>query len=199
MHPASWRQLDSYEGHPENKECLRTQSELLFCCSRSLVSGVQCDVENWLMQLYVGPCHVISAEIAVAMAADWEFRRLWGARCYSFSAGRWDLRLSSRRGQISRGIVLLHDNALSHTARQRQTLLRELFHWNIFEHPPYSSDLAPYDFSCFQKWRSTLLVNASQMMKIWRMLSLATWYEEGIHKLVPWYDKCLNVKGDYVE
>ena len=23
-------------------------------------------------------------------------------------------------------------------------------------------------------------------------------YEEGIHKLVPRYDKCLNVKGDYV-
>ena len=49
--------------------------------------------------------------------------------------------------------------------------------------------------SCLQKW-STLLVNASQMMKNWRMLSAATWYEEGIHKLVPRYDKCLNVKGD---
>ena len=27
----------------------------------------------------------------------------------------------------------------------------------------------------------------------------ATWYEEGIHKLVPSYDKCLNVKCDYDE
>jgi hypothetical protein len=27
----------------------------------------------------------------------------------------------------------------------------------------------------------------------------AFWYEEGISKLVSWYDKCLNVQGDYVE
>ena len=28
---------------------------------------------------------------------------------------------------------------------------------------------------------------------------VATWYEEGIHKLMPRYDKCPNVNGDYVE
>ena len=27
----------------------------------------------------------------------------------------------------------------------------------------------------------------------------AFWYEEGISKLVSWYDKCLNVQGDYGE
>ena len=32
------------------------------------VPGVQCDVEKCFMQLYVGPCHMVSAEIAVAMA-----------------------------------------------------------------------------------------------------------------------------------
>ena len=53
---------------------------------------------------------------------------------------------------------------------QTQALLHEQFHWDIFKHPPYSLDLAPSDFSFFQKWRSTLLVKASQMM-IWRMLS----------------------------
>ena len=47
---------------------MRIQSAHLCCCSRSLVFGVQCDVENCLMQLYVGPCHVISGEIVVAMA-----------------------------------------------------------------------------------------------------------------------------------
>ena len=45
-----------------------------------LVTGVECDTENCLMQLYVGLCHVVSAEIAVAMAvpienpADYEVR-----------------------------------------------------------------------------------------------------------------------------
>ena len=61
-----------YEGHPESKERLRIQSAHLFCCSRSLVSGVQCDAENCLMHLYVGPCHVVSAQIAVAMAVPIE-------------------------------------------------------------------------------------------------------------------------------
>ena len=32
----------------------------------------------------------------------------------------------------------------------------------------------------------------------WLNNQAATWYEEGIHKLVPRY-KCLNVKGDYDE
>ena len=69
-----------YESDTENKERFHIQSKHLFCCSRSLVSGVQCDVGNCIMQLYVGPCHVVRAEIAVAMAvaienpADWEVR-----------------------------------------------------------------------------------------------------------------------------
>ena len=44
----------------------------MFCCSRSLVSGVQCDVEKLPHAVGVGPCHVVSAEIAVAMAVPIE-------------------------------------------------------------------------------------------------------------------------------
>ena len=36
----------SAEGHTESKERLHIQSTHLFCCSQSLVSGVQCDVEK---------------------------------------------------------------------------------------------------------------------------------------------------------
>ena len=62
----------TYEGHTESRESSRIQSAHLFPCSPSLVSGVQCDVDNCLMQLYVGPCHVVSAEIAVGMAVSIE-------------------------------------------------------------------------------------------------------------------------------
>ena len=61
-----------YKRHPESKERLCIQSVHLFCCSQSLVSGVQCDVENCLMLLYVGPCYMVSAEIAVAMGVPIE-------------------------------------------------------------------------------------------------------------------------------
>ena len=37
----------------------------------------------------------------------------------------------------------------------------ELFHWDIFKHPPYSPDLAPSSFYLFPKKWSILLVNAS--------------------------------------
>ena len=51
---------------------LRVQSANLFCFSRSLISRVQCDDENCLELLYVGPCHVVCAEIAVVMAVPIE-------------------------------------------------------------------------------------------------------------------------------
>ena len=38
-----WTDRDRQTGHPESKERLRVKSEHLFCCSRSLISGVQCD------------------------------------------------------------------------------------------------------------------------------------------------------------
>ena len=39
-------------------------------------------------------------------------------------------------------VVLLHDNARSHTAAHTNALIK-LFNWQIFDHPPYSPDLAP--------------------------------------------------------
>ena len=119
-----------------------------------ICSGVQCDVE-------ILPHAVVRRTLSRGKcrdscghgSADWESRRLWGVRCYSFFASRWDLRLSCRRGKLSRGIVLLHDNASSHTARQTQALLREQFHWDIFKHPPYCPDLTTSDFFLFQKMK----------------------------------------------
>ena len=165
------------------------------------IIGFRCSVWRWKVALAVvrrtfsrGKCRDICGHGCV----DWESHRLWFARCYSFSVGQWGLRLSCPRDKFSRGIFLLHGNAHPHTARQTQTLLREQFHWDIFEHPPSRTVRTWHrrTFSCFQKWRSTLLVKALEIMKTWRMLSAATWYDEGIHKLVASYDKCLNVKGD---
>ena len=109
-------------------------------------------LKSCLMQLYVGACHVVSAEIAVAMAAPVEnpadcevrgvIRFLQADEILGYLAGR---------NKLSRGIVLSQDNSLPHAARQTQASLREQFHWDIFEYPPYSPDLAPSDSSCFQK------------------------------------------------
>ena len=98
-------------------------------------------LKSCIIQLYVGPCHVVSAEIAVAMAVPIENPADSESRGF----------ISFLQGKFSRGIVLLHDNARPYTARQSQALLREQFHWNIFEHPPYSPDLVSSGFFLFPK------------------------------------------------
>jgi histone-lysine N-methyltransferase SETMAR len=52
---------------------------------------------------------------------------------------------NKRRGMLSAGIVFLHDNARPHTARRTGSLMQE-FSWEVFNHPPYSPDLAASDF-----------------------------------------------------
>ena len=108
------------------------------------------------MQLYVGLCHVVSVEIAVTMAVPIE------------NPGDCDLRGIIRFLQAveilgylaeeasSRVEFLLHDSAHPHTAQQTQTLPLEQIHWDIFEHPPYSPDLAPSDFFLFSKLKENL-------------------------------------------
>ncbi|KAJ4433160.1 hypothetical protein ANN_15417, partial [Periplaneta americana] len=63
---------------------------------------------------------------------------------------------NKRRGMLSRGVVLLHDNARPHTTASTRELLDQ-FGWEIFDHPPYSPDLAPSDFHLFTKLKDFLV------------------------------------------
>ena len=110
-----------------------------------------------------------------------------------------------RRGKLSRGFVLIRDNARPHTARQTETLLHDEFHWDTFDHPPYSPDLAPSDFYLFLKMTEHLAgkrftddEDLQHAVVDWLNSQAAVWYEEGISKLVS-RDKCLTGQGDYVE
>ena len=97
------------------------------------------------MRLYVGPCHVVSDKIAVAMAVPIENPTDCEAQGVISFLQADEILGYCQRGKLFHGIVLLHDNACLHTARQTQALLHEQFQWNIFEHPPYNPDLAPSD------------------------------------------------------
>jgi hypothetical protein len=54
-----------------------------------------------------------------------------------------------RRGLLSSGVMLLHDNARQHAAARMQVMLQE-FGWEVFEHPAYSPDLVQVIFTCSQ-------------------------------------------------
>jgi len=106
---------------------------------------------------------------------------------------------------LSAAILLLHDNAWPHTAAQTQDLITS-FKWEQMDHPPYSPDLAPSYYHLFLHLKKFLggkqfdddddLKDAVQK---WLKSQVAAFYEEGIQKLVPRYDKCLNDGGKYVE
>jgi hypothetical protein len=49
---------------------------------------------------------------------------------------------------LTAGVVLLHDNTRPHKAARTRTLL-EHFNWNLFDHSPYSPNLALGDYYLF--------------------------------------------------
>jgi len=112
---------------------------------------------------------------------------------------------NKRRRMLTATILLLHDNARPHSAAQTQELITA-FKWEQMDHPPYSPDLAPSDYHLFLHLKKFLggkrfdddgdLKNAVQKWITWQA---AAFYEEGIQKFVPRYDKCLNNGGKYVE
>jgi transposase len=51
---------------------------------------------------------------------------------------------------LTYGVVLPHDNALPHTRTvARSRALLEHFNWELFDHPPYSHDLAARNYHLF--------------------------------------------------
>jgi transposase len=95
------------------------------------------------------------------------------------------------------GVVLLQDNARPHTAARTRALL-EHFNWELFDHPPYSPDLAPSYYHLFpylkNRLRSQRFSN-HELMKGIKMWLSSQAYKNLFHD----YDMCLNSGGDYVE
>jgi histone-lysine N-methyltransferase SETMAR len=113
---------------------------------------------------------------------------------------------NKRHGVLTPSVVLLHDNTSPHTSTAACTpALLEHFNWELFDHPPYSPDLAPSDYHLFTYLKNRLgpqrLNNNEELMegvKTWLSSHAADFFETGIQKIIPRYDKCFNSGGDYV-
>ena len=100
---------------------------------------------------------------------------------------------------------LLHDNARPHSAAQTQDLITS-FKREQKDHPPVQAWLMPSDFHLFlhlKKFQGGKRFDDDDDLKDavqkWLTSQAAAFYEEGIQKPVPCYDKCLNNGGEYVE
>jgi hypothetical protein len=59
-----------------------------------------------------------------------------------------------KRGMLTSGVVLFHDNTRPNTAAHTRALL-EHFNWELFDHPPYSLHLASsenHTFTYLKNW-----------------------------------------------
>ena len=98
---------------------------------------------------------------------------------------------SKRRGQLSKGTVLLHGNACPHTAEYTVETLQKLKS-EVLAHPPYSPDLAPPDYHLFGPLKEALSgrrFTSDQELKeavhVWLAAQPKTFFfPEGIKKLV---------------
>jgi histone-lysine N-methyltransferase SETMAR len=126
-----------------------------------------------------------------------------GVYCDTFKKPRHAIQ-NKQRGMLSQGVVMLHDNARTHTAATKQDPIAAVG-WEQFDHPPpYSPDLAPSDFHVFLHLK-TFLGNqrfhdeVKEVVNTWFASQAASFYEARIQKLVPRYAKCLNNGGNYVK
>ena len=60
-----------------------------------------------------------------------------------------------RPGLLKKGVILQHDNAPPHRARQTVEKIEEMS-WELLQHPPYSQDLVPSDFHLFGPLKESL-------------------------------------------
>ncbi len=109
------------------------------------------------------------------------------------------------RGKLSDGVILLPDNATPHKARQTCELLHR-FKWEVWQHPPYSPDLAPCDFHVFGKLKKDIggqLFRNDEEVKaavsVWLHSAGGDFYASGIEKFVARSEKCLKSLESYVK
>jgi hypothetical protein len=67
----------------------------------------------------------------------------------------------NRHGMLTSGIVFLHDIACLHTAALTRAVVEHL-NWELFDHPPYSPDLAPSGYHLFTYQKNLVRVTMLQ-------------------------------------
>jgi hypothetical protein len=100
---------------------------------------------------------------------------------------------------------MIHDNARPHTVAATQDFIAT-FCWEQFDHPPYNLDLAPSDFHVFLHLKTFLGARrfhddnkVEEAVNTWFASQAASFYDAGIQKVVPRYDRSLKNGGNYVE
>jgi len=100
---------------------------------------------------------------------------------------------------------LLHDNAPGHTSQVAQTALKKCKFEEMF-HPPYSPDLAPSDYYLFRNLKNHLKGNrysddseVKSAVKAYFDSQPQIFFKTGLESLKMKWQRCVELKGDYIE
>ena len=102
-------------------------------------------------------------------------------------------------------MLLLHENAPVYTARVSKIAARDCGFEEI-QHPPYSPDLAPSDYflfpdlkKCFRGKRFSDDEELKSAINGYFAGKEEIYFFEGLKKLISRCNKCIDVRGDYIE
>jgi hypothetical protein len=112
---------------------------------------------------------------------------------------------SKRRGRLSTGVLLQHDNARPHTACSTVATTEDLS-FECLPQPPYSPDLGPCDFNLFGPPKQAmggksfrLDEDLQQVVHEWLRSQPKKFFYRGIHALPKCWNTCIARTGDYVK
>ena len=112
----------------------------------------------------------------------------------TLDASTGDFVVSIMDQRLTRGVILLHDSARTHTANTIMALLQK-FKWKVLGHPPYSPDLSPCDYAIFGHMKKALrgkrfTSDDDVMQYVWNWFKTQPrkFYETAIHRLVSQRD-----------
>ena len=120
-----------------------------------------------------------------------------------------DILKEKRREKVTKGVLILHENAPAHRAFATQKKLAYLG-FQYLDHPPYSPDLAPSDYHLFpglkkknkkqlegRHFSSDAKVTAEA--ETWLDGQPSDFFLSGLQKLEQRAKKCKELCGEHVE
>ncbi len=103
---------------------------------------------------------------------------------------------------LKQNVTFLHENATPHSTKLSQNLLNHL-KWDVFQHPAYSPDLAPTDYTLILSVKHdlcgrhfTMEKDLSSMVTEFFTIQDAEQYSAGIRKLISRYNEYLYEQCD---
>ena len=124
---------------------------------------------------------------------------------YASLLDRFDAILKEKRPHLAKKVLFHHGNASAHTSTIATSKLFDLC-YGILPHSPYSPDLAPSEYFLFPNMKTWL--GGKRFSSNEKIIAATNeyfeefdknYFLEGIKKLEYRYNKCIQLKGDYVE